>query len=294
MKPETLFELRTPSAAADAPRTLDGLIYEPSGRAREYAALACNIYRGCDHGCTYCYAPSATHRTRTSFACSEPRGDDFLKRLEKEAGRRPASATPPILLCFTCDPYQLLDARLGLTREAIKILHAAGHAVHVLTKGGTRALRDLDLFAADRDRSLPPDANPASGYGNAFATTLTLLDDRWREWEPGAASPMDRLEAIQAYHAAGVPTWVSLEPVLDPEAALGIIRETAPYVDLFKVGRLNYHPLAAIIDWRAFGLAAITALEALGKPYYIKRDLAEALPPDLAPSLLRLMNPPGS
>jgi len=255
-----------------------GLIYEPAGRAREYAALACNIYRGCDHGCAYCYAPAATRRTRAAFACSEPRGADFLKRLEKEAGQRVPSE--PILLCFTCDPYQALDTRLGLTREAIKILHGHGHAVHILTKGGTRALRDLDLFA--RNRSLPPAANPASDFGrgsdgNAFATTLTVLDDRWREWEPGAASPMDRLEAIQAYHAAGVATWVSLEPVLDPEAALDIIRETHAYVDLFKVGRLNYHPMARSINWRAFGLAAIALLESRGKRYYVKQDLAACL-----------------
>ena len=279
MNPETLFQIRKPTAHSPQP-TAGNLIYEPAGRAREYAALACNIYRGCDHGCVYCYAPAATRRTRAAFTCSEPRGADFLKRLEKEAGQRDASITPPILLCFTCDPYQVLDTRLRLTREAIKILHGHGHAVHILTKGGTRALRDLDLLAGNR--SLPPAANPASDFGrgsdgNAFATTLTVLDDRWREWEPGAASPMDRLEAMRAYHAAGVATWVSLEPVLDPEAALSIIRETYPYVDLFKVGRLNYHPLAATIDWRAFGLAAIALLESLGKRYYIKRDLAACL-----------------
>ena len=183
-------------------------------------------------------------------------------------------------MCFTCDPYQVLDTRLRLTREAIRILHAAGHAVHILTKGGTRALRDLDLLAGNR--SLPPAANPASDFGrgsdgNAFATTLTVLGDAWQSWEPGAAPPEDRLAAIQAYHAAGVATWVSLEPVLDPEAALDIIRETYPYVDLFKVGRLNYHPMARSINWRSFGLAAIALLESLGKRYYIKRDLAVEL-----------------
>ena len=74
-----------------------------------------------------------------------------------------------------------------------------------------------------------------------------------------------------------MPTWVSLEPVLEPAASLEIIRETAPYVNLFKVGKLNYHPMARSIDWRAFGLAAIALLESLGKPYYIKKDLAAYL-----------------
>ena len=239
------------------------LIYEPRGKAREYAALACNIYRGCDHECGYCWAPAATHRNRAAFILPAPRGADFLHRLEKEARRRPPA--DPILLSFTSDPYQMLDIRLGWTREAIKILHAAGHAVCVLTKGGTRALRDLDLFTTGGVK------------GDAFATTLTLLNHRWRVWEPGAAPPADRLEAIRAFHRAGVPTWVSLEPVLEPAASLEIIRETAPYVNLFKVGKLNYHPMARSIDWRAFGLATIALLESLGKPYYIKKDLAAYL-----------------
>jgi DNA repair photolyase len=244
------------------------LIYEPKGRAREYAALACNIYRGCDHGCEYCYAPSATQRQREDFAESQTRGPDFLARLSKEAHKRQAAGLGgSVLLCFTCDPYQHLDAELGLTREAIQILHATGHDVQILTKGGTRALRDLDLF----------------GPEDAFATTLTFLDEaRSLEWEAGAALPGDRIQAIRAFHEAGIPTWVSLEPVLDPATALNIIRGVYPFVDLFKIGKLNYHPLAKSINWTRFGINVIALLESLGRPYYIKRDLAMLLPPGYA------------
>jgi len=206
------------------------LIYEPAGRAREFAALALNCYRGCDHGCLYCYAPAATRRTMEDFWKPEPR-PDFLTRLRKEAIE--LEPTDPILLCFSTDPYCNLDVELKHTREAIKILHQSGHAVNVLTKGGKRALRDLDLFT-------PRDA---------FATTLTLLDDTASyHWEPGAALPGDRIATIREFHAAGIPTWVSLEPVLDPAVALEIIRRTHAFVDLFKVGRLNYHPTAKGID----------------------------------------------
>lgn len=237
------------------------LIYEPAGRAREYAALACNIYRGCDHACEYCYAPAATHKLRSNFIHPSPRGSDFLSQLEREATSR--KPTEPILLCFTCDPYQRLDEQLGLTRETIKILHAAGHAVHVLTKGGSRALRDIDLL----------------GKRDAFATTMTLLDNEGSfHWEPGAATPSDRIATIREFHRAGIPTWVSLEPVLDPDIALEIIRRTHRFVDLYKVGRLNYNALAKGIDWRRFALDATALLERLGKRYYIKRDLACFLP----------------
>ena len=246
------------------------LIYEPRGRAREYAPLACNLYRGCSHRCSYCYAPDATHRKRDDFAQPQTRGDDFIVRLSREVARHPGHSER-VLLCFTCDPYQQFDVEQEITRQAIQVLHGSGYFVEVLTKGGPRALRDLDLFSD----------------GDAFASTLTLLDaSRSLEWEPGAALPSDRIAAIEAFHDAGVRTWVSLEPVLDPGMALEIIRQTHGFVDLFKVGKLNYeNKLAAHlrsqvagVDWRAFGMAAIDLLHSLNKPYYIKKDLAAYLP----------------
>ena len=251
------------------------LIYTPKGRAREYAALACNVYRGCDHQCIYCYAPSATRRSPGEFAISSPRAGAFRAKLETEARKyRDTGVTGKVLLSFTCDPYQRLDVQERVTRSAIQILHRHGLRVEVLTKGGSRALRDLDLFT-------PRDA---------FATTLTMLDNAVsRTWEPYAATPADRIETIKQFHAAGIPTWVSLEPVLDPAAALEIIRQTHTFVDLFKVGKLNYHPLAQEIDWASFADCAIRLLKSLGYQrntdpdtlqagqFYVKRDLAAYL-----------------
>ena len=235
------------------------LIYEPKGRAREYAALACNVYRGCDHRCEYCFAPSATRRTREEFTNPALR-PGFLGKLRQEASKyHLAGIEGQVLLSFTCDPYPHIDAQYAITREAIKIIHSAGLSVCVLTKGGSRALRDLDLFSGS----------------DAFATTMTFLDEAQSlKWEPGAAIPADRVAAIQEFHAAEIPTWVSLEPVLDPAAALDIIRETHGFVDLYKVGRLNYHPLAKTIDWRQFAHDAVDLLESLGCAYYLKKDLA--------------------
>ncbi len=250
------------------------LIYQPKGRAFEYAALACNVYAGCSHGCVYCWAPTVLQRDRCEFVNAHPR-KDFVSLLYAEARKKKAQGlTGQVLLSFACDPYQPLDADEQQTREAIKILHAFGFSVCVLTKGGTRALRDLSLFT-------PRDA---------FATTLTLLDPHEsRKWEPGAAEPEDRLAAIRAFHQRDVPTWVSLEPVLDPDVSLQIVRETHEFVDVFKVGTLNYHPHAKTIDWRHFARDAVTTLESLGYrrnfdphalargDFYIKRDLAQYL-----------------
>ncbi len=240
------------------------LIYEPKGRAREYAELACNIYNGCDHGCLYCYAPKVMHKKREQFDASLPR-TLFIDYLQREVEKKPGHGEQ-VLLCFACDSYQNLDSQLGYTRETIKILHRYGYNVCVLTKGGTRALRDLDLFT-------PKDA---------FAATMTFtsIGDSL-EWEPNAAQPAERIKGLIRFHEAGIPTWVSLEPVIKPRESLELIKWTHSVADGFKVGKLNYHPLAKTIDWGAFGHAAIELLEKLGyrddpnakRWYYVKNDL---------------------
>jgi DNA repair photolyase len=253
------------------------VIYEPQGRAREYAALACNLYRGCGHGCTYCYAPSATFTKRQEFYNAKPR-KDILSRLEADAAAMSMlGQTGQVLLCFTCDPYQPLDDELQITRQAIEILHAYGFGVCTLTKGGYRALRDLDLFTAK----------------DAFATTLTFIDTKdSRIWEPRAADPGERMSTLAQFNEQGIPTWVSLEPVIDPAQSLQIIARTHEYVDLYKIGTLNHHRKAKEIDWHTFGHAAMDLLRVWGyvrihdpdeaagikyPSYYIKDDLARFL-----------------
>jgi DNA repair photolyase len=241
------------------------LIYQPKGRAREYAALALNIYRGCNHGCLYCYVPNATVKTRAEFSTVCPRSN-YLAQLEREAEAL-SKEHEPILLCFSCDPYPAIYGDLALySRKTIEILKKHGHSFQVLTKGGYRALRDLDLY----------------GPGDKFATTLTLLDDAQSQiWEEGAASPDERMDTLRQFHEAGIETWVSLEPVLNPQSVLEIIRRTHEYVDLYKVGKLNYqskadpraNALAERIDWAEFGRQAIELLEGLEKQFYIKDDL---------------------
>jgi len=248
------------------------LIYEPKKRAREYAARACNLYRGCDHHCVYCYAPGATQVSRETFGTPRLRAGDFIRKLDREAQSLGAEYPgAQVHLCFTCDPYSHFDVQQAITRQAIQILHSADLTVSILTKGGSRALRDLDLFTP----------------GDAFGTTMTLLDDaRSLTWEPNASLPMDRIAAIKAFHEAGIPTWVSLEPVIDPETALEIILITFPYVDLFKVGKMNHAGTIPPdlrfqvdnIDWRKFAQDAIELLVSLDKQYYIKDDLFAFLP----------------
>jgi DNA repair photolyase len=239
------------------------IIYEPRGRAREYAPLAANLYSGCSHGCVYCYAPSATFRTREVFHGTVKPRKNVLAELEKDA-RKLGPAGGRVLLSFTTDPYQPLEESLGITRQAIQVMHRYGLKVEILTKGGTRAARDFDLL----------------GEGDAFATTMTFLTPaKSLEWEPGAALPADRIAAIKEAHARGIETWVSLEPVIEPDESLEIIRQTHTFVDLYKVGVLNYDARAKETDWPAFASAVKALLERLGKEYYLKDDLRAYLAP---------------
>lgn len=238
-------------------------IYAPAGQAGEYAPLAANPYRGCGHGCVYCYVPNVLRMKRTEFDAGAVPREDFLRHLEKDAKKyQAAGITTQVMLSFTTDVYNPFDR--SLTRPSLEILQRYGMGICTLTKGGSRALADLDLFRPDRD---------------AFASTLTSLEDRFSsKWERGAQLPGDRIATLKAFHDHGIFTWVSLEPTLSIEASLEIVRQTHGFVDLFKIGRVNYLPMTKTTDWRDYTLRMIELCQDLGVKHYIKEDLQRYLP----------------
>jgi DNA repair photolyase len=236
------------------------VIYGPRGKAAEYCPLAANLYKGCNHGCTYCYCPDILRQSQNDFNIPKER-PGVLESLQKYAREYTGKE---VLFCFTTDPYNSLDAQLQITRKAIQILHANGVIVRILTKAGTKSQRDFDLLAAKPE---------LSRYGATL--TFALLADS-RKYEPGAAWPMDRLAALEDAHSRGIPTWVSIEPVIDPRQSLELIELARFAVDEFKIGKLNHQKND--IDWRQFGMDAIALLKKFDKRYYIKNDLLAYLP----------------
>jgi len=243
------------------------VIYQPQGRAAEYGKLAGNIFHGCGHGCRYCYAPGFLHIDQDEFRKNPyPRAnilEHIAKNLENED---PALAGERVLLCFTCDPYQPLESESLLTRAVIQLLHNFEHPVTILTKGGLRSQRDLDLLD-ERDQ---------------YACSLVFADEHYREkYEPGAAPTAERIAVLREAHDRGIPTWVSCEPVIFPRQTLQLIREAAPYTGMIKIGKLNhnkpgtpsYIPEAEGVDWAMFGEEAVSLCKRLGVPYYVKKDL---------------------
>lgn len=272
-------------------------IYVPKGRAREYAALAINLFMGCSHGCVYCFVPGMPGRSVETH--NQPRlkstPEAFLRDLNKSLRRSQGywGNASQVHMCFTTDPYtEFEDQAVALEASATRIgvidaLHHAGLGVALLTKAGKRSIVDLDRL----------------GPADAMAVTITVLEDEdAKRWEPYAARPMERLEALKEFHARGIPTWMSLEPVIDPGQSLAAISNTHSFVDVFKVGRMNhcgslpegFRSEVMSIDWEKFGVEAIQRLEILGyrrihnpdeavnggsdnKLYYVKKDLVKCL-----------------
>ena len=239
-------------------------IYEPKGRAGEYSRLALNVYRTCVHGCRYCYVPGAARMKVRDFHRPGARPRELGQKLVNDAKTLLlARNQQPVHLCFLCDPYQsqTQDDNL-ITRQSIQTLKSYGQRVRILTKAGNRATRDFDLL----------------GKTDEFGVTLTLLDEQQRqEWEPFAASNVQRIETLKRAREAGIGTWASFEPVLDPEQTLQLIELAAPYLDRYAVGRWNHAVEAHKIDWHKFAHAAQALAIKLGIPYYLKDDLRAAL-----------------
>jgi len=239
------------------------LIYTPSGAAGEYAnkGYAANLFNGCLHGCSYCYVPRIKRMKPEAFAARMTPQTDVLHRLKMDLRGR--KLEEPLFLCFSCDPYPPDDKLCAITRKAIEIVMESGNAVNILTKGGMRAARDFHLLEQDKR--------------NQIGATLTFMDLRTsQKWEPGAANPRNRIKMLNTAKDFGISTWVSMEPVIKPKQTLSLIIESAPYVDLFKIGKWNHAAEAREIDWKAFYHEATGLLDELGCGYMIKRDLAIA------------------
>ena len=241
------------------------IVYKPSGRALEYALLAVNPWGRsfCGHACSYCYCPGIFRMTRAQWEQQPFRPRKDLLRLLRLDSKELSGTNIRVLCSFVGDLYTPEAVKSGLSRKILEILGEHDIPFQVLTKGGTRAVADFDLY----------------GPHDAFATTMTFTDANYsHEFEPGAADPKDRVEALARAKCEGIKTWVSLEPVLDPQESLKIIEWTYEKVDLYKIGKLNHDKAReGQIDWRAFGMEAIALCERYGKPYYVKSDLARYL-----------------
>jgi DNA repair photolyase len=168
--------------------------------------LSLNPYKGCEHGCVYCFArsshaylglsPGLDFETRLF---SKP---DAPEQLRRELARR--NYRPRVLaLGANTDPYQPVERRLGLTRRILEVLAEHAHPVSLATKSDA-ILRDLDLLAAMAERRL----------AGVLVSLTTVDSDLARRMEPRAPTPSRRLAAIRELTRAGVPVTVLASPMI--------------------------------------------------------------------------------
>lgn len=243
------------------------VIYRPSGKASEYARLALNIYKKCTHRCQYCYAPSCTFVSKEQyFSCADPKKDIVAKVKQDAELLSNYNNVPEILLSFIGDPYQHEELELGFTRQIISILIENNLPFTILTKGGSRAIKDFDLLSA----------YPKARFGTSLVFTNSFYSDHW---EPGAASVQDRVKAIKTAHNMGIKTWLSLEPVIYPDQAIKIVKSLHPIVDHWKVGKINHNKkIEKSVDWVKFRNDITATLRNVGADFYLKKSLTEYQP----------------
>lgn len=228
-------------------------IYKPSGKANEYIpdGLALNIYTGCPHSCTYCYAPNVLHKVKEAFHSNVCPRKNIVEETRKQLEREKISGKT-IFLCFSCDPFPVgIDHTPTL--EIIKLLKEHGNHVQLLTKGDAR------------------EAIPLLDGEDWFGVTVSCMGDLAKRSEPGAVNAYARLFEMTDAKRSGVKTWVSFEPVLDADDVLRAIDTYHNFIDKVKIGKLNYHP--SEIDWKKFGNDAEDLCKSLGIDYYIKESL---------------------
>ena len=212
-----------------------------------------NPYRGCEHGCVYCFArPTHAHLGLSPGLDFESRlfvKPEAAELLEKELS---ASGYEPRVIAIgtNTDPYQPIERRYKVMRRILEVLDRAGHPVGIVTKSAL-VLRDLDILARMAERRLAK-----------VALSVTTLDGELaRKMEPRAATPMRRLETLRRLAQVGVPTtaWVApvipalndseIERLLDAVAAAGV--KEAGYVllrlplevrDLFREWLIENYP----------------------------------------------------
>ena len=165
-----------------------------------------NPYRGCEHGCVYCFArpthaylglsPGLDFETKLFV---KPEAPELLERELSAPNYQPRT----IAIGTNTDPYQPIDRRYQIMRRILEVLERAGHPVGIVTKSAL-VLRDIDILSRMAERNLAK-----------VALSVTTLDAKLaRTMEPRAATPSRRLETLRQLSAAGIPTAVLVAPII--------------------------------------------------------------------------------
>jgi DNA repair photolyase len=206
-----------------------------------------NPYRGCEHGCIYCFA--RPYHEYLGFSC----GIDFETKLVakpdaavllKKELASPRWKPEPIVMSAITDIYQPIEHKMRLARQCLEVLADCGQPVSTMTKSAL-VLRDTDLWLKLAEKNA----------GRVTVTLVTLDTDLAQKLEPRASSPMGRLRTIRELTKAGVPVTVNIAPIIPglTDAELPSILEAAADAGARRCAwvllRLPYQLKDLFLDW---------------------------------------------
>ena len=222
-----------------------------------------NPYRGCEHGCIYCYArpahaymglsPGLDFESKLFFK------PDAARLLEKELSKK-GYEVERVHIGGNTDPYQPTERKLGITRSVLKVLDRFGHPLSIITKSAL-VVRDLDILAPMAER----------GLVKVYVSVTTLDRTLARQMEPRASTPDRRIWAIRQLAGAGIPTGVGFAPAIPG---------------------LNDHEMERVLAAAAEAGASEAMFVSLRLPLEIKdlfREWLEAERPDAAKKVMSLV-----
>lgn len=209
-----------------------------------------NPYRGCEHGCIYCYArPSHAflgHSPGLDFETKLYHKPEAAKLLRRELGK-PGYICKPLAIGTNTDAWQPIERRLRITRGVLEVLQELKHPAMLITKSALIE-RDVDLLAAMARENLVH-----------AAISLTTLDSELaRKLEPRASAPQARVDAIRTLSAAGIPVTVMVSPVIpgltdhELEKLLAAAREAGAVSASYSVLRLPRELHSLFERWLAW------------------------------------------
>lgn len=208
-----------------------------------------NPYRGCEHGCIYCFA--RPYHEYLGYSCGLDFETKIVAKHDAASLLRRELASPrwggqPIVMSAITDIYQPLEHRLGIARQCLEVMAECGQAVSTMTKGAL-VLRDLDLWQK----------LGAVNAGRVTVTIVTLDDELAKKLEPRAASPTRRLHLLRELVKAKVPVSVNIAPVIpgltDTElpAILQAVADAGATRAAWVLLRLPYQIKELFLDWLA-------------------------------------------
>ena len=228
-----------------------------------YVRSSFNLRRHCSHGCRYCQCPGWLGVSAEEYFGGGPPRPDALEELERDAAQLAAGSFVHSLgrafLSMVADPYCPEEAQDQTTRQALQIMLRHKLPVMICSKGGSRALRDLDLMVEGQTH---------------FGVSLVWTDDNQRaQWEPNAAPVPDRLRALERAREAGLRTVALVGPVMTPSQGLAVIRHLTEHNAVHEIW-VEGLATASSAEWWDFVHDATTELhrwqQVTGRPWLIK------------------------